>query len=204
MSEPAASRPSTSSPRSPECGGDTDRRTNPDARSSHTAWSAPRISSAGSASTSLSSWDMVRPYTPHSRFSSEAVGLISARSARERVDLLTPLRSANSPRDQPRSARSAASRTPRRVSTGSRPGSSHLIFGTLSHIREAVLSPGNGSERVQHRTDEGVLLRSPPHGREDPARRGDPVHRSYDDPGEVHPDQRRTRYQRHPRARRRQ
>lgn len=54
------------SARRPGCGGETERRTNPVRSSRHTGCRAAVTSCGGSASTSSSSRDIVRPYTVHS------------------------------------------------------------------------------------------------------------------------------------------
>lgn len=61
-----SSVPSMTSARRPGCGGETERRTNPARSSRHTGCRAAVTSCGGSASTSISSRDIVRPYTVHS------------------------------------------------------------------------------------------------------------------------------------------
>ncbi len=130
MSAPAGSRPSIISARSEPCGGETDRRTKPVVSSRHTCWSPARTSRAGPASTSASSRDIVRPYTAHSRPSSAAVGLTSARSTRDSVDRLTSASRANSSKVHPRSSLSSAMRCASRSSAAV----SIPIFAMLSRM----------------------------------------------------------------------
>ncbi len=87
---------------------------------------------------------MVRPYAEQSRPSSAAVGLISPRSRRERVDRLTPVRPDSSSRDHPNSPRSSASRPASRVSI------SVLLPMTerISRIRDVAGRPGAGGRRA--------------------------------------------------------
>ena len=69
-----------------------------------------------------------------------------------------------------------------------------LMVCSLRHLRQCRRRVLEG---VQHRDEQGVVLRAPPYGGEDPARRA--RYRADHHARQVHAAQRRARHQRHPR-----
>ena len=156
MRAPTGNSHDRSSQSKPTAGGETNRRRKPVAGSTHSGCSA-RLTSAGlSPSMSASRRETVVRCAAASRPSTDAVGLTSPFSIRDREARLTPLSAESSSSDQLRARRNARRRSARRISAASQDGA----WGSTSG---RILSEMRASRRsFRHRARRAPNLRAPP------------------------------------------
>ncbi len=151
MAAPAGNSQHSSSQSKSSDGGEIERRRKPVAGSIHSGCSARRTSAGASPSMSASRRETVVPCAPASRPSTEAVGLTSPFSIREREARLTPLSAESSSSDQRRARRSSRRRSARRMSAASSNGALVSISGKiLSNMRASSMNGGRASRICAH------------------------------------------------------
>src|SRR5580704_15953025 len=159
MRAPTGNSQDRSSQSKPTAGGETNRRRKPVAGSTHSRCSLRLTSAGASPSMSASRRETVVRCAPASRPSTDAVGLTSPFSIRDREARLTPLSAESSSSDQPRARRNARRRSARRISASSRVWTSCSILGRiLSETRASSQPPGGLESRI---ACEAVLLQTP-------------------------------------------
>src|SRR5580693_8591265 len=137
---------------------ETDRRRKPVAGSTHSRCSLRLTSAGASPSMSASRRETVVRCAPARRPSTDAVGLTSPFSIRDREARLTPLSAESSSSDQLRARRNARRRSARRISAASRVWASCSISGRiLSKMRASSCYPGGLEGRI---ACEAVLLQT--------------------------------------------
>src|SRR5271166_1046565 len=132
-------------------GGETERRRKPVAGSIHSGCSPCATRAGGARSISASSLDMVRPCAPARRPSTDAVGLTSPFSIREREARLTSLSAESSSSDHRLARRNSRSRWARRRSAELRDGACASIYGKiLSQMRTSRRRGYKPAERLRN------------------------------------------------------
>src|SRR3984885_14473613 len=153
MRAPTGNSHDRSSQSKPTAGGETNRRRKPVAGSTHSRCSLRLTSAGASPSMSASRRETVVRCAPASRPSTDAVGLTSPFSIRDREARLTPLSAESSSSDQLRARRNARRRSASRISAaashvGDRGSTSGRILSEMRASRRCFPDSGPGASPI--------------------------------------------------------